>query len=145
MAKIIVYCDGACEPCNPGGYATWGWVAFLDGKEISHGSGCVGHGPGMTNNRAEYEAVLQVLRRAQKKGVSVHIRTDSQLVVKQVCGQWAVRALHLTHFRDEAARLLQATGSSLSWVRREENVRADELSKHAYHAAARKGDRHGTD
>lgn len=141
-ARIVVYCDGACEPTNPGGYATWGWVALWpDGREMSHGLGCIGHGPGMSNNRAEYEAVLQALRRAKQKGKSLDLHTDSQLVVQQVNGEWQVKAAHLVPLCEEARKLLQESGSTLRWVPREENARADALSKEAYRQA-RKGQAH---
>lgn len=143
MRQILVFCDGSCEPCNPGGYATWGWVAFQGGKEISHGSGCIGHGAGMSNNVAEYAAMLEVLRRAAEKGISVSIHTDSQLVVNQVNGKWAVRAPHLQPLRSEASTLLRSTDSTLTWVPREENMRADALSKQAYREATRAGGLHG--
>ena len=58
---ITIYTDGFCEP-NPGGFACWGWVAYdRAGKELQQDFGCLGYGDGMTNNRAEYEAVLQAL------------------------------------------------------------------------------------
>ena len=82
---MIIYADGCCEPSNPGGYACWGWVAAEGGQEIASGSGCIGHGPSMTNNLAEYRAVIEALRWAYKQGVQgVAVKTDSQLVVKQV-------------------------------------------------------------
>jgi ribonuclease HI len=133
--RILVYCDGSCEPQNPGGWATWAWVAYVDGREVNRAYGCLGHGAGMSNNVAEYEAVLQALRRAARKAVSINIRTDSQLVVKQVLGEWAVKAAHLQASRREAATLLRDTRSNIAWVPREENGRADALSKLAYRQA----------
>lgn len=53
-SPVIVYADGLCEPVNPGGCACWAWVALQDGQEIATDSGCLGYGPAMTNNRAEY-------------------------------------------------------------------------------------------
>lgn len=132
---IVVYCDGACEPQNPGGWATWAWVAYVDGREVNRAYGCLGRGAGMSNNVAEYRAVLEALRRAKRKGVSINLRTDSQLVVKQVLGEWAVKAAHLQAFRQEAATLLRDTRSVMAWVPREENARADALSKLAYRQA----------
>jgi len=67
--RWIFECDGACLPVNPEGYATWAWVAVDPaGQAITSASGCLGHGPGQTNNVAEYAAVLQALRWAKRRG-----------------------------------------------------------------------------
>jgi ribonuclease HI len=137
-SRITVYCDGACEPRNPGGWATWAWVAYVGDKEISYGYGCVGVGAGMSNNVAEYEAVVQALRRAQHKRVSLDIYTDSQLVVRQVNGEWRVNAVHLQPRCTDAQRLLHATDSTITWIPREQNERADAFSKLAYQQARKK-------
>lgn len=134
MAEITVYADGLCEP-NPGGWACWAWVAFMDGREISHAYGTVGHGDGISNNISEYEAVLQALRRAEQKGKHIQLYTDSKLVVNQVNGEWAVRAQHLQPLCAEGQRLLRATASTLAWVRREQNQAADVLTRKAYQDA----------
>ena len=132
---IIVYCDGLCEP-NPGGWATWGWIAVdAHGREISHAYGCLGHGPAMTNNKAEYEAVLQVLRRAVEKDRSLDLRTDSRLVVEQILGHWQVKTAHLYRLVAEGRSLLHRTCSTLLWVPREDNHRADALTRKAYQEA----------
>jgi ribonuclease HI len=136
--RVMVYCDGACLPDNPGGYGCWAWVAYLNGREINHAFGCLGHGAEMTNNRAEYTGVVEALRRAKTKGQSIDVRADSQLVVKQVLGEWSVHAAHLRQLCAEAAQLLHDTKSSLAWVRREANTRADYLTKLAYEQALSK-------
>jgi hypothetical protein len=82
MDKSTVYCTGACQP-NPGGLAVWAWVAIVGDQEISQNSGCLGCGSNMTNQIAEYMAVVQALRSAKRTGISIDCRTDSQLVVKQ--------------------------------------------------------------
>ena len=61
---MIVYCDGLCEPVNPGGYACWAWVAVEDDAVRARQSGCIGRGDGMTTNLAEYRALLEALRAA---------------------------------------------------------------------------------
>ena len=138
-AHLIVYCDGACLPTNPGGWATWAWVAVApDGQELASASGCLGHGPGRTNNLAEYTAVVEALRWAKGHGRGpVLVRTDSQLVVQQVNDAWRVKAAPLLPLLQEARRLLQAVGGRLEWIPREANSRADALTYQAYSEALR--------
>jgi len=137
--RLIFDCDGACLPVNPGGWATWAWVAVdPDGHDITSASGCLGHGPGQTNNVAEYAAVLQALRWAKHQGRGpVLVRTDSQLVVHQVNGAWRIKATPLLPLAHEARALLVDLGGRLEWIPREANTRADALTYQAYLAALR--------
>lgn len=138
--RIVIQTDGLCEPRNPGGWACWAWVAIAEeAQEIASGHGCIGHGPGATNNVAEYQAVLAALDWAISHELAdILIQTDSKLVVEQVAGHWQCNASHLRGLRDEVrARLAGCTGR-LEWVPREQNTRADALSRLAY-AAARRG------
>ena len=138
-AHLMVFCDGACLPTNPGGWATWAWVAVApDGQEVASASGCLGHGPGRTNNLAEYTAVLQALRWVKGHGGGpVLVRTDSQLVVNQVNGAWQVKAAPLRPLAQEARHLLAELDSRLEWIPREANMRADALTYQAYREALR--------
>jgi hypothetical protein len=59
---IVVYIDGLCEPVNPGGTATYGFVIQDDsGTIFARRAGLVRKGPGMSNNVAEYAALREVL------------------------------------------------------------------------------------
>lgn len=139
---ILIHCDGLCEPRNPGGWACWAWLASFDGKPFKRDYGCLGRGPGMTNNEAEYEAVLQALQycdtiraRIQAAGVGLIIKTDSQLVVKQVNGDWQINKP-----RAQVApirHLLAVFNGQLLWVPREQNAEADALTRLAYQQARR--------
>lgn len=130
---LTIYCDGCCEPTNPGGYACWGWIAYENGKPTEDDNGCLGHGNGMTNNVAEYEAVLKALRWAKENHFSFcRVRTDSLLVVNQVRGNWRINAEHLLPKVKEAKALLLATKSTIEWIPKEQNVSADKLSRLAY-------------
>ncbi len=90
-------------------------------------------GPRLTNNEAEYLALIRALEYAvaavEAAGVDptsivVEVRGDSRLVLKQVAGEWKVRAPHLQHLRDAASDLLRRFGgSNLSWHPRSESVR----------------------
>jgi len=124
---LTIYCDGACEPQNPGGYACWAWIASSGEKDY----GCIGYGNGMTNNIAEYEAVIQALNWARYASKSAIIKTDSKLVVEQSNGNWQVRAEHLKAKVAEVKQLLIDTASIIKWIPREENGKADSLTKRA--------------
>jgi ribonuclease HI len=50
--KYMVAFDGACEPVNPGGIASWGYTVVENGKELMFANGVAGEGTGMTNNIA---------------------------------------------------------------------------------------------
>jgi ribonuclease HI len=132
-----IFCDGLCEPHNPGGYACYGWLAQdSDGQQIAQGYGCVAQGAGATNNLAEYAAVIAALRHSIEKGWhDIDLLTDSQLVVNQVTGRWQCRAENLQPLWAEARRLLKVARARISWIPRTQNERADALSRRAYREA----------
>ena len=140
---ITINTDGLCEP-NPGGIGTWGWVAYQDGQEIATGKGCLGQGPGMTNNAAEYTAVIQALIWAyQHKHTGCQILTDSRLVVEQSTKRWGVKAAHLQQLCERVRAGLGQMQATIRWIPREENVRADALTQEAYREA-QGPERHGS-
>ena len=134
---LTIYCDGLCEPRNPGGYGCWAWIAFDEqGQELESCCGCLGHGPTMTNNIAEYEAVIRALSWATEHGaIGVIVRTDSQLAVNQINGSWRINKPHLASLAEKARPLLTALQGQLEWVPREQNTRADATSHKAYQTA----------
>ncbi|PSN87389.1 hypothetical protein B9Q03_10645 [Candidatus Marsarchaeota G2 archaeon OSP_D] len=52
LEEIIVYFDGACEPVNPGGVGSWGFVVFFRDKIIHFGYGVLGEGEGVSKSRS---------------------------------------------------------------------------------------------
>ena len=126
--------DGLCQP-NPDGLSTWGLVAWIDGEIVERSNGVAVVGPGATNNVAEYHGVIQALtwmapRSEDSAGAEVY--TDSQLVVKQVLGQWKVKKAHLQDLAIQAQTLLRGqSNTTLGWVPREQNTDADEESRKA--------------
>ena len=60
---IEVYFDGLCEPVNPGGLATYGFVIYIDGRKVCEGCGVIcGFDRNATNNIAEYTALIKALK-----------------------------------------------------------------------------------
>lgn len=132
--------DGACEPVNPGGVGTYGFVV-RDGDRLvrtQHGVVPAAEGVAMTNNVAEYAALLFLAEwlRDHVAGQEVHVHGDSRIVVEQVAGRMKANAPHLRHLRDLARAALPA-GVQLVHVMRERNVEADALTHRAYEEAMR--------
>ena len=76
-----------------------------------------------TNNSGEYKAVILALAIAiVVKLEEVEVLTDSQLVAKQVSGEWACRAKHLLPLRDRVREFAQLTKATIRWIPREENL-----------------------
>ena len=139
--SLMIYCDGLVEPTNPGGYGCWGVVVY-DARqtEVHTACGSLGREPTMTNNIAEYAAVVEALRWvADQQILGVALYTDSQLVVQQVSGAWACNKPHLQAWRDQVRAALQQCQGTLTWVPREQNTRADQLSREGYQQARRGG------
>jgi ribonuclease HI len=91
-----------------------------------------------TNNVAEYSALLAGLRKAVELGVSeLEVVSDSELVVKQMRGEYRVKNEALRELSVEAARLARRVGSvRYTAVRREHNELADRLVNEALDEAA---------
>jgi ribonuclease HI len=95
--------------------------------------------PLATNNVAEYNGLLAALRWAAANGVStLHIRSDSELLVKQMKGQYRVKNPGLQPLYEEARALARRIGRvTFEHVRREFNKEADRLANEAMDEAAR--------
>lgn len=124
--------DGSC-PKNPGpmgiGYA---WSILPSSPEDKPNDFEQGYrlGDG-TNNRAEYLALIALLRDALRSGVTeIDLFTDSRVIMGHLTLGWKVTP-SLKHFNAEAAGLLRLyTRWSLTHIDRESNTDADYLSKH---------------
>ena len=92
-----------------------------------------------TNNVAEYRGLLAALRWAVAHGVgSLHIRSDSELLVKQMQGLYRVKNPGLQPLYEEARALArQIERVTFEHVRREFNKEADRLANEAMDDAAR--------
>ena len=126
--RAHVYFDGAARG-NPGPAAV-GWavvsadgVAGEDGERIGRA----------TNNRAEYEALVRALEAADELGFRrVDVRGDSELVVRQVRGEYETRDPELRERRVTARELLERFEDwSIEHVPRSVNERADRLANEA--------------
>ncbi len=126
MTKITVQFDGACFG-NPGPMGI-GVAVLKEGKVVARISHGLGHG---TNNIAEYSAALRGLTEAKKLGATeVNMQGDSQLIIKQLKGEYEVKNSMLKELHMEIKRLEKTFASvKYEWIPRERNTVADELSK----------------
>ena len=119
MRKLTIYTDGASRG-NPG-LAACAWL-ILDGCEVLEAeSAGVGEN---SNNVAEYTALINALRSAKKYCVpeetEIEAFSDSELIVRQLVGQYAVRAPGLKPLYAEVRRLAEEYAAvSYTHVRRE--------------------------
>jgi len=83
-----------------------------------------------TNNVAEYRALILGLELARELGASeVELRADSELIVRQMTGEYRVRNVRLQELHREAQALAQAFRSvGYVHIRREQNRAADRLA-----------------
>ena len=90
-----------------------------------------------TNNVAEYRALVAGLEAALARGVTeLEVVSDSELVVKQMRGEYRVKNTALRALNDEASRLERELGEvTYTAVRREHNELADRLVNEALDAA----------
>lgn len=119
---------------NPGPAAIAAVVTDPDGTVVAERAETIGRA---TNNVAEYRALLLGIELAKEQGASeVELIGDSQLIVRQVRGEYKVKDEDLKPLR---AAAVEALGKFERWsirdVRRAENERADELLNEALDTA----------
>jgi len=84
------------------------------------------------NNVAEYVALLEALQLALAlKAKVLHVYSDSEVVVKQMLGEYACRSPRLYSFNWTCRNLARALKFSIAHVRREENIEANRLANNA--------------
>ena len=127
---LTIYTDGACFG-NPGPMGI-GVVIYRGRTNLMEVSEYVGEG---TNNIAEYLAFIRALEIAVKmKEKEVHIKTDSQLIEKQVKGEYKVKNPKLKPLKAKVDKLMKEMKVAVEHIEREQNERADELAKRAVSA-----------
>jgi ribonuclease HI len=132
--RVVVHVDGGSRG-NPGPAAVGAVATSPEGETLAEAGRYIGE---ETNNVAEYKAVLLGLELAHDLGArEVEIVNDSQLVARQIGGEYKVKNKGLMPlFRETMAALRQFDQWAVRDVRREHNVRADELVNEALDEAA---------
>lgn len=134
MEKITCFFDGATEPRNPGGAMGMGAIVFCESDVVYEHSSFVPQDFTNTNNIAEYlalELVIDFLLDNNVEDDDVLIQGDSQLVIKQMQGEWSIKQGAYTPHAERCWRKLALFSNrpKLKWIPRAENQRADDLSK----------------
>jgi ribonuclease HI len=127
--KVIVHVDGGARG-NPGPAAAAAVASSPEGEQLGERNEFIGDA---TNNVAEYRALLLGLELARELGASdVEVVNDSELVARQIGGEYKVKHAGLRPLYLEAMRELREFESwAVRPVRREHNARADELVNEA--------------
>ncbi|NCU44766.1 ribonuclease HI family protein [Candidatus Falkowbacteria bacterium] len=126
---LISYTDGGARG-NPGPSGIGVVLQNKDGETIGEWSEFLGIA---TNNQAEYKALLLALKQAVALGVvELDCRLDSELVVKQLKGEYKVKHPDLKPLFEQAKSLIsQIKNVSFKHIPRELNKQADQLANQA--------------
>jgi ribonuclease HI len=126
---ITAYTDGGARG-NPGPAGYGVHILDAEGNTLAELVGPLGHA---TNNVAEYSGLIAALQWAVEHGqAQVRIRMDSELVIKQMRGEYKVKHAGLQPLHAEARRLVGSLARvTFEHVRREQNKVADALSNQA--------------
>jgi len=128
-----VHVDGGARG-NPGPAGVGAVASDASGAVLGEASAYIGEA---TNNVAEYRAVLQGLELAAELGAkAVDVVNDSELVARQIGGEYRVKQAHLKPLHAEVMEALRGFERwSVRSIPREQNERADELYNDALDAA----------
>jgi len=124
MKQATLYTDGGARG-NPGPAAAAYVLAIAGGETIEAGD-YLGEA---TNNQAEYEALLRGLSRAREAAVTnLAVFMDSELIVKQMSGEYRIKNADLKILYDKVCSLIAAFDRvTFEHVPRAKNKRADAL------------------
>ncbi len=127
--KIVVQTDGAAIP-NPGPAGIGAVIKDEKGKVITNISQTIGRA---TNNQAEYRAIIAALEEAIRLGANqVEVRTDSELVARQLKGQYRVKTASLKPLYQKLKQLQsQLEGLTVIHLSGEKNTEAHNLAHRA--------------
>ncbi len=129
IERAVIFTDGVAEP-NPGQAAIGATIKNEQGELIASISEPIGYA---TNNQAEYRAIIAALEKTISLGINrAEIRSDSELVVRQINGLYRVKNASLKPLYQKVKQLQdQLTGFSIVHVPREQNKEADILAGNA--------------
>lgn len=126
MSEVKIYTDGGSRG-NPGEGAI-GFVVLVNGQELTRQGYRVGW---VTNNQAEYQAVLAALDYILENNLrgKIDFYLDSQLIARQLAGEYKVKDNQLKILFEQAKSKIDRIGQSVcfSHIKREENKIADSL------------------
>lgn len=124
--RLTIYTDGASLG-NPGPAAIGAVIKDGQGRVITRLSRRIGRA---TNNQAEYLAIITALEEASRLGAeAVDMKSDSELVVKQLKGRYRVKKATLRPLYQKVVQLIGSLeGFTITHVPRTQNREADKLA-----------------
>ena len=136
MTTFTLFTDGGSRG-NPGP-AGIGFILMEGSQRSCYGGAPIGKA---TNNIAEYKAMIWGLRNALQLGArDLDAFSDSELLVKQLCGEYKVKNAALRPLFVEAMKLSQQfERCDFAHIPREENTEADEMANKAMDAGLEVG------
>ncbi|AWR97172.1 reverse transcriptase-like protein [Acidianus sulfidivorans JP7] len=136
--KVIGFFDGLCEPKNPGGIATFGYVIIVGDKKIfGYGLAEKPWSANATNNVAEYMGVYCLINKLLSLNImEATIYGDSQLVIRQLNNEYKIKSPRLIPIFNKIMELKSKFNLlEFKWVPREKNKEADKMTRIAYNLA----------
>ncbi|MFC1990096.1 ribonuclease HI family protein [Chloroflexota bacterium] len=129
IKRVVIFTDGASRG-NPGPAAIGATIKDEQGGLISSISQCIGL---TTNNQAEYRAIIAALEQAIGLGATqVNVRSDSELVVRQITGRYRVKKASLKPLYMKVMQLQsQLESFTITHIPRQQNIEADILANAA--------------
>ena len=127
--RTRLYTDGAARG-NPGPAGAGAVIISPNGHIVAKMGKYLGE---TTNNVAEYTGLIMGLKRAKAMGLrELDVFADSELMVKQLSGEYQVKADHLRPLFEEARALVKGFPEiEIRHIPREQNTQADEMSNRA--------------
>jgi len=128
--ELKLFTDG-CARGNPGPAGAGFVITTMGGSEIDSGFEYLGKK--LTNNQAEYTALIIGLTRCQQhNGKIIHVLSDSELLIKQLKGIYSIKNRELIKLVQQAQILIGGFQKvSFHHIPREQNTLADELANKA--------------
>lgn len=128
--RLLIHTDGASRG-NPGQAAIGATIKDEQGRLLATVARRIGLA---TNNQAEYRAVIAALEEAIRWGARrVELYSDSELVVKQLKGDYRVKKAALRPLYQSVVRLAGRLDSfRISYIPRSKNTEADDLANSAF-------------
>jgi ribonuclease HI len=129
MSELVAYVDGGSQG-SPGPSGI-GIIINGDANGPIRIAKWIGH---QDNNVAEYVALMEALQCALSlKAQSLHVYSDSEVVVRQMRGEYSCRSSRLYSLHWTCRKLARTLRFSISHVRREQNTEANQLANTAVH------------
>jgi len=133
MAVLVAHIDGGSHG-SPGPSGIGVVIEKPDGELIRIAK-WIGH---HDNNVAEYAALLEALRCAlELKATALHVYSDSELVVKQMTGEYACRSPRLYSLNWTCRKLARGLKFRIAHIPREHNQEANRLANDAARSRTR--------